>query len=83
VKVLGWGARLAEKDAVDVWRLLRAHRQRITEPVEWGDTGVQGDAVTILRSDFARPSGGGVRAATADRAEQAEVRALTLAVLRA
>jgi hypothetical protein len=82
LKALGWGARLAAKDAVDVWRLLCAHRQRITEPVEWSDTGVQGDAVAILRTDFARPAGGGVRAAAANRAQQAEVRALTLAVLR-
>lgn len=83
LKVLGWSDRLAAKDAVDVWRLLRAHRQRIPEPIEWRDSGVQGDAVAILRQDFARPAGGGVRAATTDRAKQAEIRALTLAVLRA
>jgi hypothetical protein len=82
LKALGWSSRLAAKDAVDVWRLLRAHRQRIPEPVEWRDSGVQGDAVAVLRDDFARPAGGGVRAATTDRVEQAEVRALTLAVLR-
>ncbi len=82
VKALAWSSRLAAKDAVDVWRLLRAHRQRIPEPVEWRDSGVQGDAAAILRADFARPAGGGVRAATTDRAEQAEIRALTLAVLR-
>jgi hypothetical protein len=82
LKALGWSSRLAAKDAVDVWRLLRAHRQRIPEPVEWRASGVQGDAPAILRADFARPAGGGVRAATTDRAEQAEIRALTLAVLR-
>lgn len=82
LKALGWSSRLAAKDAVDVWRLLRAHRQRLPEPVEWRDSGVQGDAAAILRTDFARPAGGGVRAATTDRAEQAEIRALTLAVLR-
>jgi hypothetical protein len=82
LKALGWSSRLAAKDAVDIWRLLRAHRQRIPEPVEWRDSGVQGDTATILREDFARPAGGGVRAATTDRAEQAEIRALTLAVLR-
>jgi hypothetical protein len=82
MKALGWSSRLAAKDAVDVWRLLRAHRQRIPEPIEWRDSGVQGDAAAILRADFARPAGGGVRAATTDRAEQAEIRALTLAVLR-
>ncbi|HEX8093329.1 hypothetical protein [Jatrophihabitans sp.] len=82
LKALGWSSRLAAKDAVDVWRLLRAHRQRIPKSIEWRDSGVQGDAVAILRGAFARPAGGGVRAATTDRAEQAEIRALTLAVLR-
>jgi hypothetical protein len=82
LKALGWSSRLAAKDAVDVWRLLRAHRQRMQEPVRWRDSGVQGDAAAILRAGFARPAGGGVRAATTDRAEQAEIRALTLAVLR-
>jgi hypothetical protein len=82
LKALGWSSRLAAKDAVDAWRLLRAHRQRIPEPVEWRASGVQGDAAAILRADFARPAGGGVCAATTDRAEQAEIRALTLAVLR-
>lgn len=81
LKALSWSSRLTAKDAVDVWRLLRAHRQRLPESVEWRDSGVQGDAAAILRADFARPAGGGVRAATTDRAEQAEIRALTLAVL--
>lgn len=81
LKALGWSSRLAAKDAVDVWRLLRAHRQRIPEALEWSDSGVQGDAAAILRTDFARTVGGGGRAATTDRAEQAEIRALTLAVL--
>ena len=82
LKALGWSSRLAAKDAVDVWRLLRAHRQRIPESTGWPDSGVQGDAVAILRKDFARPAGGGVRAASQDRADQAEIRALTLAILR-
>jgi hypothetical protein len=83
LKALGWSDRLAAKDAVDVWRLLRALRQRVPEPIAWRDSGVQGDAVAILRQDFARPAGSGVRTATTDRAEQTEIRALTLAVLRA
>lgn len=82
LKTLGWSSRLAAKDAVDIWRLLRAHRRLIPGPINWPDSGVQGDAATILRTDFARSSGGGVRAATTDRAAQAEIRALTLAVLR-
>jgi hypothetical protein len=82
LKALSWSDRLAAKDAVDVWRLLRAHRQRIPTPTAWRDSGVQGDTVAILRGDFARPTGGGVRAASQDRVEQAEIRALALSVLR-
>ncbi len=82
LKVLGWSDRLAAKDAVDVWRLLRAHRERVPGAIEWRDSGAQGDAVAILHQDFARPASGGVRTATTNRAEQAEIRALTLAVLR-
>lgn len=82
LKAVGWVSRLAAKDAVDVWRLLRVHRQRLPDPIEWRDSGIQGDAAAILRADFARPAGGGVRAATRDRTEQTEIRALTLAVLR-
>lgn len=62
--------------------VLRAHRQRLPDLIEWRDSGVQGDAAAILRADFARPAGGGAHAATRDRAEQTEIRALTLAVLR-
>jgi hypothetical protein len=83
LKALSWSDRLAAKDAVDVWRLLRAHRQRIPRPIAWRESGVQGDVVAILRRDFARPAGAGVRAASPERADQAEIRALTLAVLRA
>ena len=82
LKVLGWADRRAGKDAVDVWRLLRAHVRRIPGPTAWRDSGVQGDAVAILREDFSRPAGAGAHAASPDRAEQAEIRALTLAVLR-
>ena len=66
LKALGWSSRRAAKDAVDVWRLLRAHRQRIPGPIDWRDDGVQGDAAAVLRADFVRPTGGGVRAATPD-----------------
>ena len=82
LKALGWSNRLAAKDAVDVWRLLRVHRQRIPEPITWRESGVHGDTVAILRRDFARPAGAGVRAASTERADRAEIRALTLAVLR-
>ena len=82
LKALGWSDRHAAKDAVDVWRLLRAHRQRNPESIVWASSGVQGDAADILRSDFARPAGRGVLAASTDRAHQAEIRALTLTLLR-
>ncbi|RHW24044.1 hypothetical protein D0Z08_26195 [Nocardioides immobilis] len=82
LKALGWSNRYAAKDAVDGWRLLRAHRQRIPDSIAWRQSGVQGDAAAILRSDFARAAGLGVRAASTDRADQAETRALTLTLMR-
>lgn len=82
LKALSWSNRHAAKDAVDIWRLLRAHRQRIPESITWRQSGVQGDAAAILRSDFARPTGRGVRAASTERADQEEIRALTLTLLR-
>lgn len=82
LKALGWSNRHAAKDAVDVWRLLRAYRQRIPDPTAWRKSGVQGDAAAILRNDFTRPAGLGVRAASTERADQAEIRALTLTLLR-
>jgi hypothetical protein len=81
VKVLSWGDRMADKDAHDVWRLLRAYRARLPEPPTINSTGVQGDTAKILLRDFTIPSGSGVRAATAVRSEQAEIRALALHAL--
>jgi len=81
VKTLGWAGRLAPKDALDVWRLLRAFRARLPQPPPWAATGVQGNTVKVLRADFLPVNGGGVRAATPERVEQAEIRALTLHAL--
>jgi hypothetical protein len=81
VKTLGWADRLAPKDALDVWRLLRAFRARLPQPPPWSATGLQGDTVRVLRSDFLPVNGAGVRTATPERVEQAEIRALTLHAL--
>ncbi len=81
VKALGYADRLAAKDVLDIWRLLAAYRQRAPSPPPWRDAGVQRDAAKILRRDFGQASGGGVRAATSSRAEQAEIRALVLHAL--
>ena len=81
VKVTGWADRSADKDALDVWRLLRAYRARLPDPPVFNSTGVQGDTAAILQRDFAVPSGDGMRRATSVRAEQAEIRALALHAL--
>ena len=81
VKALGYANRLAAKDALDVWRLLVAYRERIPAPEPWSETGVQGDAAAILRRDFAQVSGKGVRAASDSRVGQAQIRALVLHAL--
>jgi hypothetical protein len=58
LKAVGWCDWLAN-DAVDVWRLLRGQRRRLLEPIAGRDSGVGGDAVAVLRRDFARPAGVG------------------------
>jgi len=82
VKVLAWADRRAAKDALDVWRMLRVFLARLPDPPEWADRGVQLDTVRVLRADFARLAGSGIRAASPLRAEQAEVRALAMRALQ-
>jgi hypothetical protein len=82
VKTLGWYDRRESRDALDVWRLLRVFRARVSDPHPWPNAGVQGDTADVLRSDFVPVSGAGGRAASSMPAERAEIRALALHALR-
>jgi len=78
VKTVGYGDRRAQKDALDVWRLLEAYRLALPSPSQWPQSGSAGDAAKILRRDFGQASGAGVRAASSSRADRTRIRALVL-----
>jgi hypothetical protein len=78
VKTVGYGDRRAQKDALDVWRLLEAYRLAFPSPPHWPQSGSAGDAAEILRRDFGQASGAGGRAASSSRADRTRIRALVL-----
>lgn len=78
VKTVGYADRRAQKDALDVWRLLEAYRVVFPSPPQWPKSGAAGDAAKILRSDFGQASGAGVRSASSSRADRTRIRALVL-----
>jgi hypothetical protein len=75
---VGYADRRAQKDALDVWRLLEAYRLAFPSPPQWPQSGSAGDAAKILRRDFGQASGTGVRAASSSRADRTRIRALVL-----
>ena len=82
VKTLGYAGRRAQKDALDVWRLLEAYRVVFPSPPQWPKSGAVGDAAEILRRDFGQASGTGVRAASSSRTDRTRIRALVLHAVR-
>lgn len=60
LKTLSWASRMAEKDAVDVWRLLEVCLVAGVEPTDF-TFGAKRDAVRVLRQHFSHPAGAGVR----------------------
>ncbi|MDT0203720.1 hypothetical protein [Nocardioides sp. AE5] len=79
LKLLAYRDRLAQKDAVDVWRLLGVCREAGLRPGDWRNSGSQGDALTVLW-DFVKVGGFGLKSMTPDVRAHATVRALALAV---
>ena len=76
VKTVGYGDRRAQKDALDVWRLLEAYRLAFPSPPGWPQSGSAGDPAQNPRRDFGQASGDGVRAASSSRADRTRIRAL-------
>jgi hypothetical protein len=76
-----YAGRLASNDALDIWRLLQAASNSGHTSADWPAGSAARDAAVILHRHFATLSGGGHRAATADRMNQARIRALTAAVV--
>ena len=81
IKALAYRGRYADKDAVDLWRLMAAaHRAGLT-PDAWPTTRTARAAALVLSRFFAAPSGSGLPQVSASRRDQAHMRALTRAVV--
>jgi hypothetical protein len=83
LKAFAYRGRRADRDAVDVWRLLEAARASGVGPEAWtaAGPGVRRDAAAVLQRDFAEPTGPGVRAVRGSAGDRARVRALVRAVV--
>ena len=81
MKAYAYVGRLADDDALDIWRLLQAARNSGHSAADWPAGSTARDAAVILHRHFASPRGGGHRRATPNRMNQARIRALTAAVV--
>lgn len=82
LKAVAYASRRADKDALDVWRLLAVCHAAGIGPNDWGSgTGIRGDATAVLRAEFGGLTSPGLRAITSDRGVQTRVRALVQAVV--
>lgn len=81
IKALAYRGRFADKDAVDLWRLMNAAYAAGLRSASW-PTGPTGrDAAAVLERFFGRPSATGLRQVSRQPAEQARMRAMTHAVI--
>ena len=76
VKALAWASRKADRDAVDVWRLLEVGAAAGLTPGDWVDTGACGDARRALNDSFGRRNASGTTAATPDMASRLRIASL-------
>ena len=81
MKAHAYAGRLADNDALDIWRLLQAASTSGHAAPDWPTGSTARDAAAILHRHFAVPSGSGHRRATSDRGNQARIRALIVAVV--
>ena len=82
LKAVAYVSRRADKDALDVWRLLAVCHAAGIGPDDWGSgSGIRGDAAAVLRAEFGGLTSPGLRAITSDRGVHTRVRALVQAVV--
>lgn len=72
--------RSADRDAVDVWRLLEAAQHTGLTAVDWPASVSSTDAQLVLCQQFGRPRAPGLRQVSTDPTTQTRVRALVAAV---
>lgn len=81
IKALAYRGRFADKDAVDLWRLMTAAYAAGLRSDSWPPTATGRLAAEVLAQFFARPGAAGLRQACPRPADQARMRAMTRAVV--
>jgi hypothetical protein len=79
LKLLAYDSRFAPKDAEDIWRMLAVCHAAGVGPDDWKDSVTHRSARSVL-TRFAAINSPGLRQFTSDRAFQARIRALALAI---
>lgn len=81
IKALAYRGRYADKDAVDLWRLVSAAHAAGLRAESW-PTGVTGrDAGAVLRRFFGGPASAGLKQVSRQRSDRTRMRALVHAVV--
>lgn len=83
LKAYAYRGRFADRDAVDIWRLLEAADVAGVRAANWSLKGARLDAARILHQFFGSPRGQGPAAATREAGQQARIRALVRRVVAA
>jgi hypothetical protein len=81
LKALAFAARLEQRDAIDVWRMLEVVNSDGVTAADWPDRATPRDAADRLRQAFLPSKGIGVRAASALPTQQARIRALVARIV--
>lgn len=82
IKALAYRGRFADKDAVDLWRLINAAHTAGLRSDGWPTTATGRDAAKVLGQFFSRPGAPGLRQVSPRPVDQARMRVLTRAVVR-
>jgi len=81
MKAYAYRWRFAERDALDIWRVLEVARKVGLTVADWPKGATGRATARILHTHFGTPAARGPAMATADKAMQTRIRALVLAVV--
>lgn len=81
MKASAWAGRYAERDAIDIWRLLEVAYTAGVRAAQWPKTGSGLDASRVFHRSFATPTSNPYRGAPVPTSVPTRVRALVAAVV--
>lgn len=81
IKAFAYRERFADKDAVDLWRLMNAAHSAGLGPDTWPATVAGRRAAEVLRRIFGKPASTGLNQISSRRSDQTRMRALVRAVI--